>query len=342
MTNLTRIATQQERLMLAAFNEALGRVREQAVLQEIANALNSGNVNAAVDLLGLDAATFEPIEHALTEAYRTGGLTGAGQIGRIPTPTGSLVMRFNLRDPAAERWLSTNSSRLITEVVADQVAMARQVMTAGLEAGRNPRNVALDMIGRIDPRTGNRVGGFIGTTSKQAEWITNARAELERLDPNYFTRKLRDRRFDGAIEHAIADGKPLTQQQIDRAITQMQARTQRYRGETIARTESIDALRAGQRESIRQAVEVGEIDPRDAKKSWDSSGEDGRTRETHLQAEIDYKDGIPIDQMFIVGGEAMIGPGDSSASAENRVNCRCRERTTLDFGGQLRRVEGFR
>lgn len=329
--------------MLAAFNEALSRVREQALLQEIANALNAGNIDRAIDLLGLNAATFEPVEHALTEAYRTGGITGAAQIGRIPAAAGgTLVMRFNLRDPRAERWLSTNSSRLITELVDDQRAMARQVLTSGLQAGRAPRNVALDMIGRIDPRTGNRVGGFIGTTSKQAEWITNARAELERLDPNYFTRKLRDRRFDGAIERAMAEGKPLTQQQIDRAITQMQARTQRYRGETIARTESIDALRAGQRESIRQAVEVGEIDPRDAKKSWDSSGEDGKTRETHLQADRDYKDGIPLDQMFIVGGEPMIGPGDASASAANRVNCRCRERTILDFGGQLRRIEGFR
>jgi hypothetical protein len=339
--SLTRIATQQERAMIAAFNEALSRVREQAVLQEIANALNAGNVNAAVDLLGLNPATFEPIEHALTEAYRTGGLTGAGQIGRIPTPTGALVMRFNLRDPAAEQWLLTNSSRLITEVVADQVAMARQAMTAGLEAGRNPRNVALDMIGRIDPRTGNRVGGFIGTTSKQAEWITNARAELESLDPNYFTRKLRDRRFDGAIERAMADGKPLTQQQIDRAITQMQARTQRYRGEVIARTESINALRSGQHQAIDQAVAAGNVDARDVERVWDATG-DGSTREDHAMMDGQTQpQGVPF---VAPDGSQLMYPGDTSlgASGSQVIQCRCRENVRINFGAQLRRLEGFR
>jgi hypothetical protein len=340
--NLTAIALRNEREMLRTFNAIVADIKYNVTLNELVRALEVGNVDGAIKLLGLDESTWEPLSDSIRSSYREGGITGAVQIGNIPNEAGTLVMRFNVRNPRAEQWVSQQSSRLITEIIEDQRNMVRQVLTNNLALGNNPRTAALDMVGRIDPITKKRTGGMIGLTSKQAEWSANARIELEQLNPNYFTRQLRDQRLDSRIRKAMESGEVLDAKTIDSAITRMQQRTLRYRGEVIARTESINALRAGHHESIAQAIEVGELDQRDVMKEWDSSGDDGRTREAHAQAGIDYAGGIPFDQPFIVGGEALMYPGDPSGSAAMTIQCRCREKTVINFAGKVKRLEGFR
>ena len=341
MPNLDLIAAAQERKMLETFNAIVGDIKNQSVLSEITRALEVGDVDAVIRLLGLDEETWEPMGEAIRESYRTGGITGANQIGTIPTNIGTLVMRFNMRNPRAEQWIQDASSNLITEVVEDQRQAVKDELQAGLERGDNPRTTALNIVGRIDPATKKREGGIIGLTSQQSNWMRNARAELESLDSSYFERKLRDRRLDKKIRRAIENGEPLDQKTIDAAIVRMQQRALKYRGDVISRTESINALRAGQYESIAQAVERGELMLDEVKKTW-SANLDGREREAHLLADIQYKDGIQLDQPFIVGGKQMMYCGDPQGGAANVVQCRCSNSYSLDFGKKLARVEGFR
>ena len=346
MANLDQIAARQERQMLETFNAIIADIKNQAVLNEIVRALETDNVPAVIELLGLNEETWEPMAEAIRSAYREGGITGAVQIGTIPTDTGTLVARFNVRNPRSEKWIADQSSKLITEIVSDQRELVRQQLQDGLARGDNPRQTALALVGRIDPVTKRREGGSIGLTSQQAGWADSARAELENLDPSYLERKLRDKRFDSAIRKAIESGEPLPQKTIDSAITRMQQRALKYRGDVIARTESINALRAGQYESIAQAVEKGKVELSDVVKRWDSTM-DGRTRTTHAKAEIDYKEGIPLTQAFEVsringGTDLMMYPGDPAGSADNVIQCRCRLVAEIDFGRKLARLEGFR
>lgn len=344
MPNLSQIAIQQERQLLRTFTQTIQGIKDQATIAEIVRLLEVGNVDGVVELLQLEPATFEPIEEQIRTAYRTGGLTGAEQVGPIPTNVGTLVMRFNMRNPRAEQWLRNLSSRLVTEMFDDQRTMVRERLTDNLARGVNPRQAALDLVGRVDPQSRDRVGGFIGLTSRQAQWVSDARQELEELNPNYLTRELRDKRLDGAIRRAIEDDKPLTRRQIDSAISRMQARTLRYRGQVIARTESINSLRAGQYESILQAVERGEVESRDATKAWDSSS-DARTRLDHLQMEQTYMaNPIPVDQAFIApDGSRLRFPGDTAlgATGEQTIQCRCKAVYRIDFVGRQARLEGF-
>jgi uncharacterized protein YejL (UPF0352 family) len=342
--NLLQIQTAQEQAVLRAFRQAIQSVRDQAVIQEIVRLLEVGNVDGVIELLQLDAATFEPLEEAIRQAYRQGGLTGAEQIGTIPLELGTIPARFNMALPTATQWLANLSSRLITEVFDEQRQMVRERLTEAVQRGINPRQSALDLIGRIDQRTGKRVGGFIGLTSRQAEWVARARDELEGLNSNYFSRALRDKRFDATVRKAIEQDKPLNRDQINRMITAMQSRTQAYRGQVIARTESINALRAGQFEAIKQAAIKGDIDPRDVSKAWDSSS-DARTREDHLLMEATYRNNpIGLESAFIApDGNRLMFPGDTSlgASGSQTIQCRCKAVYRIDFAGSLRRVEGF-
>lgn len=338
---LDRIAAREQRKLLQTFNAIISEIRDQATLSEIVRNLNAGNVDNVLFLLRLEPRTWEPLSEAIRESYRTGGLTAATQVGTVPTAAGTISASFSVRSVAAEEWLRNQSARFVVEVVEPQREMVRRYLTDGLLRGDNPRTMALDLIGRVDSAKGVRVGGLIGMTEQQAGWVQAARQELQELNPNYLTRKLRDPRFDKAFRQALKDGKPMSARDIDSAITRMSERTLKYRGDNIARTESISALRSGHAEAIEQAIDAGDIERRDVRKAWDDTGRDGRTRDSHIQAGIDYADGIPIDEPFIVGGEPMMHVGDPSASAENVINCRCRERTIIDFGGRLRRIEGF-
>lgn len=71
-----------------------------------------------------------------------------------------------MRNTAVENWLRDHGAELVKQVTDDQIAAIRLAIQKGIEAGRNPRNIALDIVGRIDKITGRRVGGIIGLTEQ--------------------------------------------------------------------------------------------------------------------------------------------------------------------------------
>ena len=340
--NLSLIASQEEARMLRAFLDSVADIKNQVKITQLTALIESGDIDGAIRLLGLDPSAFEGMDDTLRQSFRAGGFTGAAQFGDIPTIVGDIPMRFNMRNPAAEEWLLLNSTELVVGMSDSQTELVRAALTEDLAQGVNPKQSALNLVGRVDS-TGKRVGGIIGLTDQQAGWVSTARKELQELDSHYFTRTLRDKRLDSVIRKAIESGEALTPQQIDRAITRLQGRTLKFRGDVIARTESINALRAGHEESVNQAIALGEVAAEDVSGVWDSSGNDGRTRDSHLFMEGQTRaHGVPFDFLLNVG-QAMF-PGDSSlgAPAKELIQCGCKKNTTIDFLGQLKRVEGFR
>jgi len=339
--NLNRISKEEEAAFRKAFSESVAAIKNGAVIKELVNRIAVGDIDGVLTAMGINESSFNSIEQAIQNAYRKGGDTGAKQVGRIPDPAGevSFMFAFSVRNPRAEQWLRENSSSLIVELTQDQKEMVRQRLTASLSEGINPRQSALELVGRKNLVTGRREGGIVGMTSRQSQWVSNARAELEELNPNYLTRKLRDRRFDRSVRKAIASGKPLTKGVVNRMVTALESRTVKYRGDVIARTESIDALRAGHHESLRQATEAGDVKEGDVTREWDATG-DRLTRPTHSRADGQKRQG---NAPFDVGGYQLRYPGDSSlgAPAEERVQCRCIETTEIDFGARVARIEGF-
>ncbi|GGO89028.1 hypothetical protein GCM10011348_45820 [Marinobacterium nitratireducens] len=329
------------RAVLSAFTD----IKNDVVLADLVARIEAGDIDGALAAINLVAAKFAAMDAALIAAYTAGGTRTANVIGTLNNGQSRVVFGFDVRAPRAERWLQDRSSELIVEIIQDQRDMIRDALERRMVTGHNPRTTALDIVGRIDRTTKRRTGGLIGLTRNQSQYVSNMIDDLTDIQNpisagRYFSRDRRDRRFDSVIRRAIDEGKDLTAQQVRAISARYEDSLLQLRGETIGRTESINALRAGQQESVLQAMDVEGIRHSEAQKEWDASG-DSRTRSDHRRME---GQAVPIDQPFIApDGSRLMYPGDSSlgASAEQTIQCRCRQRTKVDFLGSALRLEGF-
>lgn len=185
-------------------------------------------------------------------------------------------------------------------------------------------------MGRINRATGKREGGIIGLNSQQTDAVIRAARELASGDPtqmlNYLGRKRRDARFDGLVRKAMEAGKPLSQADIDKITGRYKDRLLKLRGETIARTEMLNGLRAGRHEQWQQAIEKG-LDANRVRVTWGATG-DARTRDTHM---LLNKTKVKFGQVFTtLTGVRMAYPGDVTQPGNNAkllaaetIQCRC-------------------
>lgn len=318
-----------------AFLAAIQGITDDAILTDMINAIQDGDPVRAFQAVGFNDAAMRPLTAAIEAAFERGGvLTGDNFPRYLNTPSGRTVFRFDIRNSRAEGWLRDHSSQLVTRLTDEARENVRVVMERGMLDGRNPRSVALDIVGRIDPTTQHRVGGIVGLTRGQELWVANTRRDLNNLDANYFTRELRDKRFDRVVQRAIDDGRKLPADTIEKIVTAYKNNALRYRGENIARTEAIQSLNRSEWEAHMQAVDIGALNRRDVRRHWDSAG-DKRVRWTHRQMDAKYQDnGVELDEPFISpSGARMMFPGDTSLGApvDEVAMCRCRVRLKVDF-----------
>lgn len=323
-------------VLYEAFHAAISDVVNNVILADLIKAIEEGDITKAFRTLGFSDAAMRPITAAIERAYEAGGLATGGTFPRVlNTPAGRTVFRFDVRNSRAEAWLRDESSKLIVDLKSSAFSNVQTTLFNGMKEGLNPRSTALDIIGRINPVTQTREGGIIGLAPNQLKWVENTRRDLIDLDENYFNRGLRDKRFDSLVRKAIDNNEPLTDEQINRLVSRYKDNALRYRGESIARTESMKALSQSQYEAFKQAVDLGAVKQSGVTKEWDSAGNDGRTRASHLRMDGQV---VQLDAPFETpGGEFLMYPLDDNlgASADEIIQCRCRVKYAVDWLADL-------
>lgn len=299
-----------------SYLDAIRRAVKSASVAEIEAGILANDIEGILAAMKITPATFSQLTDEIRRAYITGGIAAQTTVRAD----------FDVNDPATVQSLSTRSSQLVVEIIESQRAAVREALAAGF--GRNPRSVALDIVGRISRVTGRRTGGIVGLTGQQSSYVSGARAELEELSSRYFTRTLRDKRFDSAIRRAIADKKPLSKAQIEKVTARYSDRMLKHRGDNIGRTETHRALSQGRNEAVDQAVGRGDIKRENITKEWQTA-EDGQVRDSHA-----YMDGQRVGQNepFEDGdGNYLMFPGDPSAPVGTTANCRCFVQYSVDY-----------
>lgn len=325
---MDQLLKDQSPLIREAFLEAMRDARDSIRLQDVIDALSRGDVAAAARALDIQRAFLAPLDQAFAATYFAAG-SGHNELLMQMLRRGglSIEIRFDPGAPRAASWVRQHSSQLITEIVEGQRAAVREALGVGLDAGRNPRTVALDIVGRMDKVAKRRVGGIVGLTSGQAEVVENARAQLLSGEPAqmeaYLKRKLRDRRFDRTVREAIREGRPVSALDVNRIVTRYTDRMLKYRGDVIGRTETLTALSYAQNENMAQLLDTGGIRSDQVLKSW-TARLDKRTRDSHVALNGDE---VGMTGTFVspATGARMRFPRDTSmgAGGEDTIQCRC-------------------
>jgi Phage Mu protein F like protein. len=222
--------------------------------------------------------------------------------------------------------LSAYEQRMMISVYRANVALAREI-DARWAPDAFPiiaellvrwRNTISDLILRFNEVIIRDSAGFmfqfVGQKNQQLEFLLNfIRPELRRYSNRtaaVIEGYLRDR-----IAKELASGK--TQKEVRESIDRI-LKSRGY-ARRIAHTEAHTALERGMWEA---ANSLGAR----MTKEW-VSREDILVRPAHAAAHGQI---VFINQSFLVGGESLMFPGDPSASARNRVNCRCTSNYRLD------------
>lgn len=323
-----------------AFFRAIDDLKAGVRLQQVIAALEAGDIDAALQALNIDPAAFNEMADRIRDAQTAGGNAATDAMPRRRPDGTALQVRFDGRAYEAESWMRTHSSGLITRTTRDMRTAVRSSLTASLERGQNPRAAALDIVGRIDPTTGRRTGGILGLTTDQAGYVATARDELASADPatlrHYLTRTRRDKRFDRAVQKALAEESPLDREVARRALIAYESRLLQLRGETIGRVEAMTALQKGKRQAYEQAIASGKIKETDIRKAWRSAS-DLRVRHTHRMLN---GDSAAFSEPFrSTSGALMQHPMDTSLGAgmSEIANCRCDTEYRVDFLANLSR-----
>lgn len=327
-----------------AFKASITSIKDSAQVGALIAMLEKGDVATAAQAVGLDPAAFRRLDQSIVTAFEEGGGKTAQTIPAARSPDGlRMVVQFGVRNDRAEQWLKDHSSTLIREIIEDQRQVIRTVLADGMARGLNPRDVALDLVGRLDPVTRTRQGGVIGLTSQQVEYVQRYRAELLSGDPAQFRNALarvrRDRKFDGAIRKAIAAGEPIDPAAAEKMVGRYSDRLLLLRGETIGRTEAMTALHQSQEEAYQQAIDKGALQGNHVRYFWRTAA-DERVRHSHAQIPGMNEKGVLHGTPFSSPLGPIRFPGDPNASAANRLGCRCWREPKVDFLAQAVEAEG--
>ena len=306
LSNQSQVTAQVRR----AFLEAISRLQGQIDLERIRELIAEGRIDQAIAAVNVQliANGMQPVGQAASAGAVLAGQQAAANLADIGL--GHLNIGFGVTNPETINYLRDYEMGLIRGLTRDALASVRLAIANGVSAGRNPLDVARD------------VRQFIGLTPSQTQAVLNYRAGMENLNRDVLSRGLRDARFDPTIDTAITEQAPLSQDYIDRAVSRYAERYLKYRAETIARTEAIRAVNAGNQQLWRQAAADGKVDPDTVTRSWHYT-HDSRTRPAHREIPAMNPDGVGLNEPFDTPLGPLMFPGDPNGAPENTINCRC-------------------
>lgn len=328
-----------EPAMQRAYLDQVKTVVSAATVAEVERLIADEDEEGLVALLSLGALS------AFLELARSVFIAGAKfEVKAIAIPRDLGRFEFDARQPAAEKWVSAKAEEIRANASIDVRAAIREVMgsrrivgwpSAQPAAGqvevsatpmvRTPRQVALDLLGRLSAQTGARSGGVIGLPGNYAQYVVNARAQLLGGNPDemrkYLQRKRRDRRFDGIVNRAIKAGTPVAQADVDKIAGRYADRLMKTYAEMLAKAEALESFGAGRDQVYEQLIAQG-LDRDSVTKTWRDRG-DKKVRHTHS---VMGGQEVQKDQPFQSPTGALLRyPGDTSLGAgwSERANCRC-------------------
>ena len=317
--------------LVKSFLNGTSDIADNARLAEIERAMQFGP-DEVIRIMNIDATAFNEFRAELLQVYGNAGIdTIAGQTWRYPNGARAVV-RWNTLSPRVETYSRERIGGLIQNITEETIGNVRNTIADGYALGRSRNRIATDLIGRL--QDGKRIGGVIGISEQQRQWVGNMRAVLMSDPLRALEYTKRDSRFDSVIKKSARDGKPLSLAQIDRITAQYSDKLLKSRGLTIARTEAAKSVEEGKYEAWKQALEKTGIPEQFVIRTWNHRGRGVKDRPSHVAMHGTSIRGLTLP--FVLNdGTALITPHDTTygAGPENIINCDCLADYSIDRKG---------
>lgn len=276
--------------------------------------LESGNIDGAIAALNISPAAWSQYSASVTSAYAASGSAYAAQIQRAGI--GSIGTRFNMTNPRAEAWIRENVGGSITGFVREQVEVARNVIEEGYAAGKGPRNIGTDLVGRVDRPGGARQGGVLGLDAPRANRLRKVVDGMQTPDGvqslvikhqngSLSLRYKVNKSTANRILSAYRKGEAVPEAQRLASERQYRNALLQARGDTVGQTETANAVLNARDETWEQLIESGDVRNDEVEKTWrHGRGPTAHHREDHLamagttvvgiNATFDFPDGVRL------------------------------------------------
>lgn len=296
-----------DRRFAAAFLEGIRVIAESVSLSAIAEELRAHNVAGVLSLFNdaLIAAGFITFSRTLQDAMIAGG----DYASRIASAN-RIEFGFSVAESNTARFLQGYQAERIRQIAQEMRETISQIIYREASAGRSP--IA----------TARLIKENLGLTAHQESAVENYRRYLEEGDRRALENRLRDARYDPTVARSIKEGVPPNKVKINAMVDAYRRRYINRRAQTIARTESMAMIQSGQDQYWKQMVQAGVAIESEIRRKWIVT-RDSKLRDAHAAIPALNKDGVGLNEPFRSPLGMIRYPGDPSASAANRINCRC-------------------
>lgn len=327
------------RAFMASVTDLQANVDWRALL----DALERMDTPAAIAALHIDPAAWATYSAVMTEVYAKAGASTIAQIQA--QGIAGIGVRFRMTDPSAQEWIRENVASRVVGFSNEQTQIARTVIEAGYAQGQGPRNIAVDLVGRATGGTA-RDGGVLGLDAPRASRLQAVTQGMRTADG---VRDLVIEHADGTVSvrykvnpataarilkaHKAGTAVP----EAERAISEKQYRNAllKARADTVAETETANAVMSGRMEQWQQLVDSGVVDPASVIKTWrHRRGASLYHRPDHLA-----KSGKSVRGLFtpfvFPDGAALQFAHDPKGGAKHVIRCGCDTEFRVDHAAGL-------
>lgn len=337
---LEALASTWEPILRQAWDEALDRIRSNIVLRRIVERLERGDVAGAINELGIEDGAFAKFEQAIVQAYHAGGIDTVDNMPALRDPSGSrIVFSWGVRNLPAEQEMRRHAAEFVTLATTEAKEGIREILTENLSRGQSPYDASRSIVGRVNRVTGKREGGLIGLSRPQMQTVARIERAMREGDTAYMREylglKLRDKRLDRSILKAIGEGRGLSVADAERVARLYANKALKYRGDVIARHETMLALDKSRDDAFRQQIAEGKLNAEEVTASWRHQTQE-HPRMQHIAMNGQK---VPFGQPFVApDGTTLRFPRDPNAPVRHTLGCKCWVEYDIRFGAtELRR-----
>lgn len=316
--------------LASEFLTAVHNIRMSITLRALTMGVGRGS-DEIIRMLRLDDESFASLLLKRGDLFQSGAVDQVRDLMlTAPKAYRRRSYTFDRNKQNAVEILRRDGAMMVREVVEGTKEAIRLVMLDGVENRRTPKQIALDLAGRLNRATGRREGGIIGLTARQAQYVMSVREKLENLDMDYFKHTKRFKASDSVVRRHMKEGKPIPKADIERLVRRYADGLLKYRAETIAATETKSAYEMGRFEGFEQMVDTLGVPSRALKLAWIALPGD-KTRDSHCH--LHGRTVVPGAPFTTIHGNRMRFPGDTAygAGPEDRINCRCTFELKVDW-----------